>query len=101
MLIRLLRRFLRGYWLVLVGVVLLQGVQALASLYLPDLNASVIDKGVLRGDTGYIERLGVVMLVVTAVQLAFSIGAVYLGSRVSMGFGRDVRRDLFRQVTGF
>jgi len=101
MLIRLLRRFLRGYWLVLVGVVLLQGVQALASLYLPDLNASVIDKGVLRGDTGYIERLGVVMLVVTAVQLAFSIGAVYLGSRVSMGLGRDVRRDLFRQVTGF
>src|SRR5882757_8867920 len=101
MLIRLLRRFLRGYWLVLVSVLLLQGVQALASLYLPDLNASVIDKGVLRGDTGYIERLGVVMVVVTAVQLGFSIGAVYLGSRVAMAFGRDVRQDLFRQVTAF
>ena len=101
MLIRVLRRFLWRYRLILVGVVLLQALQAVASLYLPSLNASVIDKGVLRGDTGYIERLGGVMLAMTVLQLAFSIGAVYLGSRASMGFGRDVRGALFRQVTGF
>ncbi|HEV7536533.1 MAG TPA: ABC transporter permease, partial [Acidimicrobiia bacterium] len=101
MLIAVLKRFLRPYLVVLVGVVVLQAVQAVASLYLPVLNASVIDKGILRGDTGYIVRVGAVMLVLTVVQLAFSLGAVYLGSRASMGFGRDVRRALFRRVTGF
>jgi ATP-binding cassette subfamily B protein len=79
----------------------LQAVQALAGLYLPYLNADVIDKGVMRGDTGYIWRLGGFMLAVTAVQLTFTVLAVYLGSRVAMGFGRDVRHGLFHQVTGF
>jgi ATP-binding cassette subfamily B protein len=81
--------------------VALQGVQALAGLYLPYLNADVIDKGVMRGDTGYIWRLGGFMLAVTAVQLIFTVWAVYLGSRVAMGFGRDIRDALFHRVTGF
>jgi ATP-binding cassette subfamily B protein len=79
----------------------LQAVQAIASLYLPFLNADVIDKGVMRGDTAYIWRLGALMLAVTAVQLVFSIGAVYLAARVAMGFGRDIRDALFHRVTGF
>jgi ATP-binding cassette subfamily B protein len=79
----------------------LQGVQALAGLYLPYLNADVIDKGVMRGDTGHIWRMGGVMLAVTAVQLTFTVLAVYLGSKVAMGFGRDVRDALFHRVTGF
>ena len=101
MLVRLLRTYLRPYRWVLLTLVGLQAVQALAGLYLPYLNADVIDKGVMRGDTGYIWRMGGFMLAVTAVQLAFTVLAVYLGSRVAMGFGRDVRDGLFHRVTGF
>jgi ATP-binding cassette, subfamily B, multidrug efflux pump len=100
-LVRLLRTYLRRYRRLLLVLVGLQAVQALAGLYLPYLNADVIDKGVMRGDTAYIWRLGGFMLAVTAVQLTFSVLAVYLGSRVAMGFGRDVRDSLFHRVTGF
>ena len=101
MLVRLLRTYLKPYRWLLVGLLGLQGVQALAGLYLPYLNADVIDKGVMRGDTGYIWRMGGFMLAVTAVQLAFTVLAVYYGSKVAMGFGRDVRDGLFHRVTGF
>jgi ATP-binding cassette, subfamily B, multidrug efflux pump len=100
-LIRLLRTYFGRYRRLLLVLLGLQAVQAVASLYLPFLNADVIDKGVMRGDTAYIWRLGGLMLAVTAVQLAFSIGAVYLAARVAMGFGRDVRDALFHRVTGF
>jgi ATP-binding cassette, subfamily B, multidrug efflux pump len=98
---RLLRTHLRRYRRLLLVLVGFQAVQALAGLYLPFLNADVIDKGVMRGDTAYIWRTGGFMLAVTAVQLTFSILAVYLASRVAMGFGRDVRDALFHRVTGF
>jgi ATP-binding cassette subfamily B protein len=100
-LIRLLRMFLGRYRRLLLLVLALQSVQAIASLYLPNLNADVIDRGVLRGDTGYIWRKGAVMLVVTIVQLTFSVVAVYFGSKGAMGFGRDVRSALFHRVTDF
>ena len=101
MLTRLLRTYLRRYRGLLLVLVGLQAVQAIASLYLPFLNADVIDKGVMRGDTGYIWRIGGLMLAVTLVQLTFSVLAVYFGSRAAMGFGRDVRDALFHRVTGF
>jgi ATP-binding cassette subfamily B protein len=92
---------LRAYRGWLVGVLILQAVQAAASLLLPSLNADIIDDGVLVGDTAYIWRVGLIMLAVTAVQAVFSIGAVYCGSRVAMGFGRDVRAALFGRVVAF
>jgi ATP-binding cassette, subfamily B, multidrug efflux pump len=96
-LIRLLRdqlRTYRGLLLVLLGF---QGVQSLLNLYLPSLNAQIIDRGVLTGNTGYIWRMGGVMLVVAIIQAAFAVVAIYLGSRVAMGFGRDVRGALFHR----
>ena len=101
MLTRLLRSYLRPYRRLLVAVVLLQGVQALALLYLPTLNADIIDRGVLAGDDGYIRRIGLVMLGVTLVQVVFAVAAVYCGSRVAMSLGRDVRSELFHRVTDF
>ncbi|MCU1359582.1 MAG: multidrug transporter ATP-binding protein, partial [Ilumatobacteraceae bacterium] len=101
MLTRLLISRLRPYRRQLALVVLLQGVQAIAALFLPRLNAHVIDRGVATGDTGYIWRIGTIMLLITLVQIAFAVSAVYVGSRVAMGFGRDVRNDMFHQVTGF
>jgi ATP-binding cassette subfamily B protein len=101
MLVRLLVSHLRRYRRVLVAVAVLQLLQTLATLYLPTLNADIIDKGIATGDTGYIWRVGLLMLAVTLVQVAFAAGAVYYGSKASMGFGRDVRTSLFHQVTGF
>jgi len=75
----------------------LQGIQAILNLYLPDLNARMIDKGVITGNTGYIWRIGWIMLGVALVQAVFAVAAVYLGSRVAMGFGRDVRSALFHR----
>ncbi len=101
MLIRLLRTHLRRYKSLLVAVVLLQAAQTAAALTLPTLNADIIDKGVLTGDTGYIWRHGGLMLLVALVQIGFSVAAIYYGSKVATGFGRDVRGALFHQVTDF
>jgi ATP-binding cassette subfamily B protein len=101
MLIRVLRTFLRRYRTLLIVLIVLQAVQAMASLYLPNLNADIIDRGVVRGDTGYIWRIGGLMLGVTAIQMVFALAAVYVGSRIAMGFGRDVRSALFHRVTDF
>jgi ATP-binding cassette subfamily B protein len=100
-LLRLLRAGLRPYSRWMAIVVALQFVGTLASLFLPSLNADIIDNGIARGDTGYIVRTGGIMLSVAAVQILCSVGAVYFGARTAMAFGRDVRRDLYHQVGSF
>jgi ATP-binding cassette subfamily B protein len=97
----LLRTYLRPYRRPLTAVVLLQLVGTMASLYLPSLNADIIDRGVLLGDTGYILRTGGWMLLVTLVQIVCSIIAVYFGARAAMSFGRDVRGAVFIRVGEF
>jgi ATP-binding cassette, subfamily B, multidrug efflux pump len=101
MLIRLLRTHLAPYRNQLIVVLVLQAGQATAGLYLPRLNASIIDNGVATGDTSYIVSTGMVMLAMTLAQVTLAVLAVYVGSRVAMSFGRDVRRDLFDRVTDF
>ncbi len=101
MLVRLLKDHLKPYTAFLVAVVLLQLVGTIASLYLPTLNADIIDQGVARGDTEYILKIGAVMLGVSFVQVVCSIGAVWFGARSAMGFGRDVRASIFRRVGRF
>ena len=98
---RLLVTHLRPYRKLLAIVVLLQALQTSATLSLPGFNADLINKGVLRGDNDHIWRVGGVMLAFSLVQIVFAIVAVWFGAKVAMGFGRDVRRDLFHQVTGY
>ena len=101
MLIRLVRTHLAPYksWLTL--IVLLQFTGTVAALYLPSLNADIIDFGVARGDTGYILRTGAVMLAVALLQIGCSITAVWFSARTAMGFGRDVRAEIFHRVGAF
>ncbi len=101
MLGRLLVRYLRTYGWLLVGVLVFQFASALASLYLPRLNADIIDQGVARGDTAYIWSHGVFMLVIALGQIVASIVATYFAARAAMGAGRDIRRDVFEKVSGF
>ncbi|MEC3981481.1 ABC transporter ATP-binding protein [Amycolatopsis sp. H20-H5] len=101
MLIRLLRTYLRPYRNTLSLVVLLQLVQTLAGLYLPTLNADIVDNGLVKGDTGYIVRIGGFMLLGTLVQIVCSVGAVYFGARTAMALGRDLRGAVFHQVQDF
>jgi ABC-type multidrug transport system fused ATPase/permease subunit len=101
MLLALLRQYVRPYRWLVAAVMTLQTVSTLASLYLPTVNASIIDDGVAKGDTATIVRLGGVMLAVTGLQMLCSVGAVYFGSRTGMGFGRDLRSAMFHHVTAF
>ncbi|WP_370074433.1 ABC transporter ATP-binding protein [Nocardioides sp.] len=101
MLVPLLRQRLAPYRPWLVAVVALQLVGVLAMLYLPSLNASIIDDGVVPGDTALIWRLGGVMLAVSFVQIVCSVGAAWFGARTATAFGRDLRRDLFQRVGTF
>ena len=101
MLLRLLRTHLRPYRGWLTVIVVLQFVGVVAMLYLPSLNADIIDNGVATGDTGYIVRTGGVMLAVALLQVACSVTAVWFGARTAMGFGRDVRAALFHRVGTF
>ncbi len=97
----LLRRYARPYRRLLTIVAALQVVSTLATLYLPTVNAAIIDDGVAQGDLRRIVELGAVMLAVTALQVVCAVGAVYFGSRASMGVGRDLRSTMFHHVTGF
>ena len=101
MLIRLLRVHLRPYRTAIVLVVLFQLIQTLATLYLPTLNADIIDNGVVVGDTGYVMRVGGVMLGITLLQIAAQVVAVYFGARTAMAVGRDVRSAIFARVQEF
>jgi ATP-binding cassette subfamily B multidrug efflux pump len=100
-LIRVLRAYLRPYRKPIALVVLLQLIQTLATLYLPTLNAEIIDNGVVKGDIGYIVHTGGVMIAVTLAQVVCAIGAVYFGARTSMALGRDMRSAIFDRVQDF
>ncbi|SEA95718.1 ABC transporter ATP-binding protein [Leifsonia sp. 21MFCrub1.1] len=101
MLLRLLGRFLRPHWPLLIGVIVFQLAQSLLSLWLPTLNAAITDNGIAKGDTGYIMAVGAEMLGVTLVQVACAITAVYFGAKVAMLVGRDLREAIFRRVGEF
>ena len=99
--IGLMRQYLGRYRVMVVIILGLLLAQALTNLYLPELNADIINNGVAKGDTNYIIGIGALMLVVTAVLGVCSVIAVYLGARVAMGFGRDVRLAVFQRVETF
>lgn len=101
MLWTLLVRYLRPHWRLLVAVVVFQLAQSIASLYLPALNADIIDEGVATGDTGYILRVGGVMLLITLGQIICAIIAVYFGAKAAMALGRDLRGAVFTRVGEF
>jgi ATP-binding cassette subfamily B protein len=101
MLASLLRRYLRPFVGLIAGVIVFQLAQSIASLFLPALNADIIDNGIARGDTGYILMVGAGMLAITLVQIACAIAAVYFGARVAMAFGRDLRQAVFDHVGTF
>ncbi|WP_295696719.1 ABC transporter ATP-binding protein [Lapillicoccus sp.] len=101
MLLRITRRYLAPYKGPLTIIIVLQLVGTIASLYLPTLNADIIDQGVAKGDTGYIMRTGGWMLAISIVQIIVTIVAAYLAARSSMGMGRDLRGAIFHRVVGF
>ncbi|MFE9673193.1 ABC transporter ATP-binding protein [Streptomyces sp. NPDC006259] len=101
MLIRLLRTYLRPYKKPIVLLVLLQFLQTCATLYLPTLNADIIDNGVVNGDTGYILSYGALMIGISLVQVVCNIGAVYYGARTASALGRDMRAAVFDRVQSF
>ena len=98
---RLINVYIRPYWGLLALVVGLQVIATAMNLYLPTLNARIIDEGVIVGDTDYIWRTGGVMLALSAIQAAAQIGATWAASRTSMGFGRDVRAAVFGRALSF
>ena len=101
MLGKILVRYLKPFWPLLIGVVVFQAAQSIAALSLPNLNADIIDEGVVKGDTGFILGTGALMLGITLVQIACAIAAVYFGARTAMGLGRDLRGAIFRRVGEF
>jgi len=98
---KLLVRYLKEYRLLLLGVLVFQFASAMASLYLPRLNADIINEGVAKGDTAYIWSTGVFMLAISLGQITASIIATYFAARAAMAAGRDIRRDVYEKVSGF
>lgn len=101
MLTALLRRYLRPYRWQLVALCLAQLAGNIAALYLPSLNADIVNNGVTKGDTGYIWSLSWWMLAASVVNVVCTIAAAYVGARAAMGLGRDLREAVFRHVMGF
>ncbi|RNL57165.1 ABC transporter ATP-binding protein [Arthrobacter oryzae] len=101
MLVTLMRRYSKPYLPYIAAVVVFQLASTIAALYLPSLNAQIIDEGVTRGDTDYIWRTGMLMLAVALIQVVTAVAGVYFGAKASMAFGRDLRRGVFRKVSSF
>ena len=101
MLWKVLMRSVRPYWHLIAAVAVLQLVQSFANLYLPTLNADIIDKGIATGDIDYIWRIGGWMLLLSLVQVAATIAAVYFGAKTAMRVGRDLRAQIFGRVASF
>jgi ATP-binding cassette, subfamily B, multidrug efflux pump len=97
----LLSKYLLPFWRAIAVIVVLLLVQAVANLYLPTLNAKIINNGIIPGDTGYIGTTGGYMLLVAVLQTACAIMSTYIAARTAMSFGRDVRGSLFRKVESF
>lgn len=97
-LLRLTFHHAKRYWIWVVAVLVLQLLATIAALWLPSLNAQIIDKGIAAGDTDFIWSTGGIMLAVSFAQLAAAVLAVYCGARVSMSIGRDLRRQVYRKV---
>ncbi|SIS45646.1 ATP-binding cassette, subfamily B [Corynebacterium appendicis CIP 107643] len=100
-LVRLTGRFSRPYAGLIAAVVVLQLLSTLATLYLPDLNADIINNGVAQADVPYIRRTGLVMLAVSLVQVAAAVAAVWFASAAAMRTGRDIRRAVYDNVSRF
>ena len=100
MLGRILARYLKPFWPLLIGVVVFQAAQSIAALMLPGLNADIIDKGVVTGDVGFILSNGAIMLGLTLVQIACSIAAVYFGARTAMGLSHAAAMRSARRALG-
>nr|WP_202555662.1 ABC transporter ATP-binding protein [Streptomyces sp. SID4950] len=96
-----MRTYLSPYRKPLTLLVVLQLLQTCATLYLPTLNAHIIDNGVVKGDTGYILSFGALMIAISLVQVACNIGAVYFGARTASALGRDLRAAVFDRVQSF
>ncbi|KOV98651.1 multidrug ABC transporter ATPase [Streptomyces sp. NRRL B-1140] len=96
-----MRTYLRPYKRPIALLVLLQFLQTCATLYLPTLNADIIDQGVVNGDTGYILGYGGLMIGISLVQVVCNIGAVYYGARTASALGRDLRASVFDRVQSF
>jgi ATP-binding cassette subfamily B multidrug efflux pump len=101
MVFRLVRGFAGRYRKWLLIVVVAQFAQTIAALYLPTLNADIIDNGVVKADTGYIVSTGGLMLAVALGQVVAAVAAVYFGSRTATAIGRDIRKALFERVQSF
>jgi len=101
MLGKLLVRYLRPYWPLLIGVLVFQALAAFGNLALPDLTADIINNGVARADTAYIWSSGVTMLTISLGQITASIIATYFAAKAAMRLGRDIRNDVFQKVSGF
>lgn len=101
MLLSLLRTYARPYWGLLTAVLVLEAAQVMASLYLPNVNADIINKGITTGDTQYIWQRGAIMLVLAVLQGTTAVIATWCAARASMSMGRDLRAALFRRVGDF
>ncbi|GAA3838656.1 ABC transporter ATP-binding protein [Brevibacterium ammoniilyticum] len=97
-LLRLTLKYAKSYWLFIVFVVILQLASTIAALYLPSLNARIIDEGVAEGNTDFIWSTGMTMLIVCLVQVITAVTAIYFGARSAMGVGRDIRRAVYSRV---
>ncbi|RDX00931.1 ABC transporter ATP-binding protein [Listeria kieliensis] len=97
---RLMKR-LKSYWLGIAVVLLLTFIQVLGQLYLPTLMSNIVDKGIVQGDKSYIWKTGSFMLLISAGAVLLSVIIVYVASRISMGFGRELRDKIFNQVENF
>lgn len=100
-LLRILISRSKPYTGYVIAVLLLQALSTAATLYLPSLNAKIIDKGVAQVDIDYIWHTGGIMLIVAFIQVSAAIAAIWFGSRTAMGLGRDLRSEVFRRVTRY
>lgn len=101
MLFKLWQQNMSGRWFALLLVMLAQVLDCVMSLWLPTLNAEIINRGVVPGDVPFIWHLGGLMLIVSILQIVGTVVTAFFAGRVAMWVGRDLRQKVYDKVLTF
>ncbi len=94
----LLKKYLPSIKVEFIILIILQIAQGVLNLYLPDLQANIIDEGVVKLDQGRITSIGWTMVIIIITQVILAVAAVVLAARISSRIAYQVRRDFFQKA---
>ncbi len=94
-------RYLKPYWIYILLAPLFMALEVYMDLLQPNYMADIVDNGIANGDMNYVLTRLLIMLGIALIGMLGGIGCVYTSTVAALGFGTDIRSDLFRKIQTF